>query len=77
MRNAEQRAALKVFIENCRQLGVSIDYMMAKVMAGELCVAAMTGKSADEVLSRIEHILVDYREILIMEIEERYGVPKD
>jgi len=77
MRSAEQRAALKTFIENCRQMGVSIDQMMAKVMAGELCVAAISGKNADEVLGRIEHILGDYREIILMRLEEKHGIKEE
>ncbi|NLT67423.1 MAG: hypothetical protein GXX84_12540 [Acidobacteria bacterium] len=69
----KRKAQLKKFVEECAIQRKSVDRTMAEVITAKLCLSAAIGLSAEDVITRIEKTLGDYREILIMEIEEKCG----
>ena len=72
--NAEDRKTqLRKFVEECAARHKSVDRGMAEVITVKLCLSAAAGMKAEDAFTRIEKTLGDYREILLMEIEERYG----
>lgn len=75
MNERDRKTQLKRFVQECASQHKSVDRAMAEVITAKLCLSAAMGIRAEEVFARIEKTLRDYREILIMEVEERYGKP--
>lgn len=69
----DRKSQLKRFVQDCASQRKSVDRAMAEVITAELCLSAAMGMTTEGVFSRVEKVLRDYREILIMEVEERYG----
>jgi hypothetical protein len=73
MMKACSRESLKKFTNECLKARKPIDTAIAEIIVVKIAIGIMTQKDADSIISGVEHMLKDYREILITEIEERYG----
>jgi hypothetical protein len=73
MTNACSREILTKFTNECRKARKPIDTAIAEIIVVKIAMGIMAQKDAQSIIAGVEHMLKDYREILITEIEERYG----
>jgi hypothetical protein len=68
------RETLRRFVARCKETGKSVDEMSAVLMLSKIGDALMMGRDSRVAIDIVRHVLADYREILLDQIEQKYGV---
>jgi hypothetical protein len=68
------RETLRSFVARCKEMGKSIDEMSAVLMLSKIGDALMMGRDSRVAIDIVRHMLADYREILMDQIEQKHGV---
>ena len=73
MNAPDRKTRLKLFVHGCAAAHLSVDRGMAEMITLGILLCAKSKTSAEEAIRQVEAQLKDYREILLDEVEERYG----
>jgi hypothetical protein len=68
------RETLRRFAAACHQDGLSIDEVSAIMLLKMLLDAIDAKRTAEAILDIIRHTFADYREMILDQIEQKYGI---